>query len=387
MQFLLKPEDYLILVVDDTEANVRLLSHVLRSAGYNIVVAFNGEDALELTQTRRPDLILLDIMMPDMSGYDVCRIINKDIDLKDIPVIFLSALSETSDKIEGFDAGGVDYVTKPFQKDEVLARIKTHLVLAALQKERESRIQILRMREAELSELNNRKDNLIRMVSHDIKNPLTGMIGLANMLKMMPDIEQAKEQEILTVMENSGKKLLDMVENVLDTEHKENSKGEPVFHGTSIEELFERIISMNNPKAILKKVQLNSDIDTVETEYVLDRVKMEVVLNNLVSNALKFTPKNGSVELKAWTEADVLHFSVSDTGIGMPESLQEQIFSKSDKPSTISLEGTDGEQGTGLGLNLVRNYINLHKGSLRLESEVGKGTTFYITIPKIEPTV
>ena len=133
-QFLIAPEDFLILIVDDTEANIRLLSHVLRGEGFQPIVAFNGSDAIDLIESREPDLVLLDIMMPDMTGIEVCTEIKQKDKLKDIPIIFLSALSETSDKVEGFRAGGVDYITKPFQKDEVLARIRTHLLLSKLQK-------------------------------------------------------------------------------------------------------------------------------------------------------------------------------------------------------------------------------------------------------------
>lgn len=387
MKFLLKPEDYLILVVDDTEANVRLLSHVLRTQGFKVVVAFNGEDALDITQIRRPDLILLDIMMPDMTGYEVCRRINRDIDLKDIPIIFLSALSETSDKVEGFEAGGVDYVTKPFQKDEVLARIRTHLVLAELQKERESRIETLRIRESELKELNKRKDNLIRMVSHDIKNPLTGIVGLTNMLQTVTDIGHEKEMEILAVMESSGRKLLDLVEHMLDAEQKDESADQFVFSQFSVEELLDKIISVNNPKALLKKVELHSSVETQQEEYVFDSIKMEIALNNLVSNALKFTPENGQVIIKAWSDGDVLLFSVTDTGIGINNTMQDSLLKVREGEINVSEPGTEGEKGTGLGLNLVKNYINLHKGEIWFESEMGKGTTFYIRIPKLEPSV
>ena len=195
-QFLIAPEDFLILIVDDTEANIRLLSHVLRGEGFQPIVAFNGSDAIDLIESREPDLVLLDIMMPDMTGIEVCTEIKQKDKLKDIPIIFLSALSETSDKVEGFRAGGVDYITKPFQKDEVLARIRTHLFLSKLQKERKQRIIDLRKREADLRDLNKKKDDLVRMVSHDIKNPLTGIVGLANMLKQDMDFSEEEKAEM-----------------------------------------------------------------------------------------------------------------------------------------------------------------------------------------------
>ncbi len=380
-QFHLSPSDFLILIVDDTEANIRLLSHVLRGEGFTPIVAFNGTDAIDLIQSREPDLVLLDIMMPDMTGYEVCAEINKIDKLKDIPIIFLSALSETRDKVEGFDVGGVDYITKPFQKDEILARIRTHLFLSKLQKEREIRIEELKQRELELSELNKKKDDLVRMVSHDIKNPLTGIVGLANLLRQHPDFPEKDKVEMLNVMEQSGKKLLDIVEKVLDNEANSKKINEANLSETNLRELGERVISVNGPKAILKKINLEfvfeSEIDTA----LLDPVKMEIALNNLVSNALKFTPGQGSVKLVINSKENALEFKVKDTGIGIPEIMVKKLFTEENGEKSVSNVGTDGELGTGLGLDVVQNYINIHDGKIWVESEENVGTTFFINIP------
>ncbi|WP_409028983.1 response regulator [Gracilimonas sediminicola] len=179
----MKPKESLILIVDDTPANLRLLSHVLTKEGYEYIEASNGHEAIELAKKHEPDLILLDIMMPDISGFEVVKRIKSNQLLEDTPVIFLSSLSDTEDKVQGFKYGGVDYITKPFQKEETLARIKTHLQIRSLQKQLNERIKILREREIELSRLNQKKDDLVRTVSHDIKNPLTGIIGLVKLMR------------------------------------------------------------------------------------------------------------------------------------------------------------------------------------------------------------
>lgn len=380
-QFHLSPSDFLILIVDDTEANIRLLSHVLRGEGFTPIVAFNGTDAIDLIKSREPDLVLLDIMMPDMTGYEVCAEVNKIDKLREIPIIFLSALSETRDKVEGFDVGGVDYITKPFQKDEILARIRTHLFLSKLQKEREIRIEELKQRELELSELNKKKDDLVRMVSHDIKNPLTGIVGLANLLKIHPDFPEKDKLEMLNVMEQSGKKLLDIVEKVLDNEANSKKINEANLSETNIRELGERVISVNGPKAILKKIELGLVFESKVDSALLDPVKMEIALNNLVSNALKFTPGQGSVKLVIESTEDALLFKVKDSGIGIPDTMVDKLFAKNDEKESFSKIGTDGEVGTGLGLDVVQNYVNIHNGKIWVESEENVGTTFFINIP------
>lgn len=381
MQFQINPSEFLILIVDDTEANIRLLSHVLRDAGFAPIVAFNGTDAVDLIKSRRPDLVLLDIMMPDMTGYEVCKIVNDDDELSSTPIIFLSALSETSDKVEGFEVGGVDYITKPYQKDEVLARIKTHLSLNKLQKERDERIEILRNREIELSELNAKKDHLVRIVSHDIKNPLTGIVGLANLMKENPGLPEEEVNNMLNVMEKSGKKLMDMVEKVLDDESNSNQKESIKLTNGFLKDLAEKVISVNKPKAILKNISLELVEDIQNSEVLLDHTKIEIALNNLVSNALKFTLKNGLVQLVISSNENKIEFQVRDNGIGISENILPLLFDSDMSKKGISKLGTEGEIGTGLGLDVVKKYVNMHNGKVWVESEEKVGTTFFIEVP------
>ena len=381
MQFQINPSEFLILIVDDTEANIKLLSHVLRDAGFTPIVAFNGTDAIELIKARRPDLVLLDIMMPDMTGYEVCRIVNEDEILQSTPIIFLSALSETSDKVEGFEVGGVDYITKPYQKDEVLARIRTHLFLNKLQKEREERIVVLRNRELELRELNEKKDQLVRIVSHDIKNPLTGIVGLANLIKENPGFSPEEVNKMLSAMEKSGKKLMDMVEKVLDDESNSHSKEILKLTEGFLKDLAEKVISVNKPKAILKKINLELVEDIGLSKVLLDHTKIEIALNNLVSNALKFTLKDGTVNLSVKSDPQKVLFIVKDNGIGISEDVLPLLFDNQRNKHGVSKSGTEGEIGTGLGLDVVQKYVNMHEGKVWVESEEQVGTTFYIELP------
>lgn len=369
----------LILIVDDTPVNLKLLSHVLKTEGYDHIEASTGKRAIELAKKHEPDLILLDIMMPGMDGFEVISHIKNDKLLKDIPIIFLSSLTDTEDKIEGFKLGGVDYITKPFQKEETLARIKTHLKIRFLQKQLNERIKILRDREVELSRLNQKKDDLVRMVSHDIKNPLTGIIGLVKLIRDSDKITPVEQRQMLSVIENSGTNLLSMVQEVLDKESKKSEPEALDYSDIIISDLLDRVVSMNKAKSIVKDIRLQYSVDPKELRGTLDQNKIEIALNNLVSNALKFTPQKGEVVVEVNLKEEDLIFEVRDTGIGIPESMVGSIFKNPDKSSR---KGTSGEAGTGLGLDIVQLYVELHGGEVWVKSELDIGTQFFIRIPQ-----
>ncbi len=374
----MKPENSLILVVDDTPANLRLLSNVLTKAGYRHVEAIDGKEALEVAKENKPDLILLDIMMPDMSGFEVIEQIKNVSELTDVPVIFLSSLTDTDDKVQAFKAGGVDYITKPFQKEETLARINTHLKITSLQKQLNERIKILREREIELSRLNQKKDDLVRTVSHDIKNPLTGIIGLVKLMRDSDKISVEEQKQMLSVIEESGSNLLNLVREILDRESKKIEPEEVNYTQTDLIELIQRVISMNKAKSVIKNIQLNYSIIPKGLKAEIDPSKIEIAVNNLVSNALKFTPSGGKVLVEISKEQKELMIKVNDTGIGIPKKMQADLFKD---PQSHSRKGTSGEVGTGLGLDIVQLYVELHGGKIWVESELDEGTTFFITVP------
>lgn len=373
-------KDNLILIVDDTLLNLRLLSHVLENGGYKHIKAQNGKEAIELAASKKPDLILMDIMMPGMDGFEAVHKIKSKDGLEDIPVIFLSALTETDDKVQAFQYGGVDYITKPFQKEETLARINTHLKIRNLQKQLNDRIDVLKDREVELSRLNKKKDDLVRMVSHDIKNPLTGIIGLVKLMRDTDDITPEERKHMLSVIENSGNDLLNMVHEVLDRESKKDVPESLDLADIEIVKLVERVISMNKAKAMLKGIELVHNVEPDGLRATLDQNKIEIAINNLVSNALKFTPSRGTISLSVNQndKKDLILIEVKDSGIGIPESMRDDLFENEMK---YSRKGTGGEAGTGLGLDIVHLYVSLHNGDIRVESEENVGTSFFIELP------
>lgn len=368
-----------ILIVDDTETNVRLLGHVLKKAGYETMEAFSGQEAISQVKKQQPDIILLDVMMPEMSGFEVCEHLKKESEYKDIPVIFLSALTETDSKVKGFSVGGVDYITKPFQRQEVLARIELHVKLKRLQEQLNEKISQLKEREQNLEKLNREKDELIRIVGHDFRNPVTGIMGLASFLEEntsnMPADEQA---QMLGIIRESGQKLLDLVNELLTKEENANIT-ELILEELDPQSLMLGVIDLHKPTATNKDITIETDLDDV-VPMKLDRHKMEQIVSNLLSNALKFTPEKGTV-LVALKEVDhsgrAIDMVIQDSGMGIPEKQLGDLWSSN---ADSIRTGTSGEEGSGMGLTLVKNFTELHDGQISVESDEGEGTRFTVRL-------
>ena len=370
-----------VLIVDDTESNIRLLAHVVKSEGYDVMAAFSGQEALEMVSKRKPDLILLDVMMPEMDGFEVCKRLKESDEYSDIPVIFLSALSETDTKVKGFNVGGVDYITKPFQRQEVLARIDLQIKLRRLQHELELKVTELRERESLLKRLNDEKDDLMRIVSHDFRNPVSGIVGLVEVLRTARELSEGQKNEIYGAIKESGQKLIQLVNNLLDKK-SDGSINEINAQEVNFTKLIEETVELHRPTAINKGILFDIDLDYV-LNFNLDRHKIEQVVSNLISNALKFTPEGGTISIKMEKtnkDPQEVNVEVIDTGIGISE---EGIKNLWDGQSKKVRSGTSGEKGSGIGLSLVKRFVDLHDGEIMVESEEGKGTCFKVLLTEV----
>jgi len=382
----IEKESTTILIVDDTQHNVQVLSQLIRAAGYRVIAAFNGRDALNLASKRKPDLILLDILMPDMDGFKVCEIFKKNPDLCEIPVIFLSALSDAESKIKGFKAGGIDYITKPFHREEVLARIELHLTLKKLEKERREYIKELKRSEINLKSLNRTKDEVMRIVSHDIRNPLTGIIGVANMIQNEEDLSKGELKNMMQMIERSGRELLKLVNDVLEVDFVESGGMNLNLEKVNVSDLISKIIELHKSSAYAKSIDLFVNVENKIPRVQMDVQKMNQVLGNLISNALKYTPLGGQIEIDVGycskngdqKQSDEIIISVCDNGIGINENDLPVIFERYNK---IRRPGVHGEKGTGLGLNIVKRFVEMHRGKIEVQSQKGEGTEFKITLP------
>ncbi len=364
-----------ILVVDDTPANLDLLSEMLRAKGYKVRPVPAGHLALRAAASAPPDLILLDIKMPDMSGYEVCRRLKADDRLKDIPVIFISALQETLDKVHAFASGGVDYVTKPFQFEEVVARVGTHLRIRQLQSELEQQNSRLQASVQELRKLEELRNNLTDMIVHDMRSPLTGIseyLALGLESSELPE----KTRKWLNEAKECTRVLMEMANTLLDVSRMEAGelplKPTLCDFRTLADQAADSMRMMAEQKGIT--VRVIGDSEPVSCDQDLIRR----VINNLLHNALKYTPKGGAVGIVISRAAEGPHIKVTDTGCGIPPEYHERIF---EKFGQVPAEGRGSRRSSGLGLAFCRLALQSHHGQIGVESEPGKGSTFWFTLP------
>ena len=356
-----------ILIVDDVPRNIQLVAKFLTNEKYNLFFAQSGETALKQIGSRTFDLILLDVMMPGMDGFDVCREIKKNKVTEDIPVIFLTAKSDEEAITRGFSLGGVDYITKPFNPNELAARVKTHLQL--------------RLREKELRNLNTTKDTLLSIISHDLRTPFFNIMGLGEMLlNDYNAYDDAMKKELITSIVDSSRASHILLDNLLGWTRIQTGKIIYNPENCDIETVVLNVFDFVASQARNKHVECVFTADDKAIVYA-DMNMLQTIIRNLVSNAIKFTPHGGRVEVRIGHDEKEVVVEVTDTGIGIsPERLIE-IFDPKELKST---PGTDNEPGTGFGLILTKEFIELNRGKIEAESVEGKGTTFRFNLPRVE---
>lgn len=385
-----------IFVIDDNPINLNLLAHLLRERGYQVRIATSGRRGIVAVRTSVPDLIMLDITMPEMNGYEVCQQLKADDQLRDIPVIFISALDDALDKVKAFEVGGVDYVTKPFQIEEVLARIENQLRISQLQKElRETNNQLERQR-AQLLEANQKlkdveqaKADFTAMLVHDLKSPLTVVKTMLDLLQFDEVINQAiAEQRLTDVMvasERNVDKILDLIQEILEFSRIESQNLNLDTEPVNIEGILRDCVVTTSVTALQNHITVEADIQENLPLVYGDRVKLERVFSNLLSNAVKFTPTNGKITIEARQmnqpdstslEPPLIAVHISDTGEGIPAEEVPYVF----EPYRQATK-RKGRLGVGLGLAIVKRIVTAHKGQLCVESQLGVGSRFTVLLP------
>ncbi|MFA6435265.1 MAG: hybrid sensor histidine kinase/response regulator [Elusimicrobiales bacterium] len=364
-----------VLMVDDTPANLELLSEMLKVRGYNVRAAASGKLALQAVRNSPPDLILLDINMPEMNGYEVCAELKSEEKLKEIPVIFLSALSETIDKVKAFGAGGVDYITKPFQFEEVEARVETHLELRR-QKRR------LQENYARLRELEKLRDSLVHMLIHDLRSPLTCIYGFLKLIgENTESARSAKSARYLAAAMKATKQMIQMVSDVLDTSKMEGGQMKLKVSQCDLNRLLEEGIS--GMKSLLEGREIRFTPPGSPVNVPADSEIISRVIRNLLDNAIKFTPRDGGlIRLEISPACGMMRVNIQNNGPSIAPEHRERIF---EKFAQVELNADHKKYSTGLGLTFCKLAVEAHGGRIGVDSEEGKGSSFWFDLPADAP--
>ncbi len=361
-----------ILIIDDIAENIKVAANVLKKNNFNISYAKNGKAGIERAEKVHFDLILLDVMMPEMDGFEVCRRLKHNDKTKEIPVIFLTAKADEESLRKGFDAGGVDFITKPFKASELIARVNTHIQLKYIQDQ-------LSKTNEEIRLANENKDKLLSIIAHDLRNPFSVLITFSKLI--MDSYDDFSKEDILTYMKSfydTSKQGFNLLDNLLKWSKSQTGKMEIEHELLDMNDLAEETITLLNSQAFNKNIKLLNKIPKGLYAYA-DTNMILTVLRNLISNAIKFTEKGGTVTASGEKQGQKILIHISDTGVGIAEEDIPKIFRIDIKHST---KGTSGEQGTGLGIILCKEFIEKNNGELKVQSKLNKGTTFTFTLPQ-----
>nr|WP_321356526.1 hybrid sensor histidine kinase/response regulator [uncultured Draconibacterium sp.] len=353
-----------ILIVDDVPKNIQVLGTLLAKVECELAVAMNGQQALDTVERVKPDLILLDVMMPIMDGHETCRRLKSNEATKDIPIIFLSAKTETEDIVEGFNLGAVDYVAKPFIGKELIARVKTHLTLRKTQQT--------------LSEEVHSKNKFFSIMSHDLR----GAFGIiTNFVQLIQEggefLTPEEKDELLNDIQTTSTNTLELLENLLKWARSQTGAIKFLPENLILACLFDDISRNHANIAQAKDIKI---IASEKEDLVVygDRNMILLIIRNLVSNAIKFTNKGGQISISAKKSGEMIKIVVADTGIGIAPDKINKLFSIDAKTTS---NGTANEQGHGLGLVLCKEFVKINGGEIGIESDTGKGTQVWFTLP------
>lgn len=372
-------ENALVLIVDDVPENIQVLGSIIRANKFQVAFATSGIQAIRIAEVKKPDLIMLDITMPEMDGFEVCKNLKSNPETQAIPIIFLTARADIEDIIKGFEVGAIDYVTKPFNSHELIARVKTHIELKKSREITQAQKIELEQINCELKAENEAKDKFFSIMAHDLKSPFAGMIGIAEVLfDKNNKLSETDFYQLGEVLSTSIQQQYKLFEELLEWGKLRIRKSKHTL------EPFELLDAIFGVEAILQPMLLKKDITfshNIPVDAVLygDINLIATVIRNLVSNSIKFTPRNGSICIDYKDIGDRALISVKDSGIGMDEKTLKSLFHLD---NIISNRGTDDEEGNGLGLIICKEIVEQTGGKLNVESEINKGSIFSFDLPK-----
>jgi two-component system sensor histidine kinase/response regulator len=363
--------DYKILIVDDVMSNVLLLKILLTNEKFQVCTANCGNACIEQARSEHPDLILLDVMMPDISGFDTAVIMKKDPELKEIPIIFLTALNTPADLVKGFQVGANDFLTKPFNKEELVMRVMQQISLVAAKR-------IIEKQNAELKATLNNRDKMYSVIAHDLRSPMASIRMVLNLV-VQSTSEESVGPELYTLLDQANREseeVHDLLDNLLKWTKSQTGRLNVVLQDLDLNDIIPGVVEIFEMIAQTKRIKL--DLKRPDHPLVVraDNDMLKTVVRNFMSNAVKFSPEDSSIEITMGTEGEYAKVSVSDHGVGIAADRLGSIFHKGE-----TTYGTGGEEGSGLGLQLCQDFARKNGGDCTVESVEGEGSTFSVLIP------
>lgn len=363
--------EYKILIVDDVVSNVLLLKILLTNEKFQVCTANNGTTCIEQAKKEHPDLILLDVMMPDISGFDTAVILKKDEETKEIPIIFLTALNTPADLVHGFKVGANDFLTKPFNKEELVMRVMQQISLVAAKR-------IIEQQNAELRATLNNRDKMYSVIAHDLRSPMASIRMVLNLVvaSTSPELVGPELFELLDKANKESEEVHDLLDNLLKWTKSQTGRLNVVIQDLDLNDIIPGVVEIFEMIAQTKHIALNLEKSPDPLIVAADNDMMKTVVRNFLSNAIKFSPENSTIDIIMKTEGDYAKVSVRDHGVGIAADRIDSIFHKGE-----TTYGTGGEEGSGLGLQLCQDFARKNGGDCTVESVEGEGSTFSVLIP------
>ena len=359
---------YTVLVVDDVPTNVMLVQAILKKEGYTLLTTDSGAKALRIAQEKHPNLILLDIMMPEMDGYEVLQHLKSNPETNNIPVIIMSALSDMQSIVKGYQLGATEYVTKPFQREELVKRVAHRYELFSIKRIKQ-----------ELENTIESRDTLYSVIAHDLRSPLGSLKMMNNAILMMVDKSQVSDEvyEMLQMMNKTSEEIFQLLDNLLKWAKNRLNKQSIYKQQVDINSIVSSTADIFIPMAAQKGISIVIDGLDKELMGSVDIDMVKTIVRNLVSNAVKFSYEKGTITISTKTDGNFVIVSVKDSGKGIKAEDQGKLLKQN---THFTSYGTNNEKGSGLGLMLCKDFVEQMGGKLWFDSEEGKGTTFHFSL-------
>lgn len=368
--------DYKILVVDDVVSNVLLLKILLKNEKFNVCTASNGHGCIEMAKSEHPDLILLDVMMPDISGFDTAVILKKDPATAEIPIIFLTALSNPSDLVKGFQVGANDFLTKPFNKEELVMRVMHQISLVAAKR-------IIVQQYEELKRTVTNRDKMYSVIAHDLRSPMASIRMVLNLLVnvISPDVIGQDMYDLIDKANRETEETHELLDNLLKWTKSQTGRLNVALQNFEVGDVIRGVADIFTIIAETKGITLKLDDQNAQLLVTADKDMLNTVVRNFLSNAIKFSNSGSTIDMFITRKDKFAKISVRDHGVGIKEERLKTLFHAGE-----TTYGTNNEEGSGLGLQLCKDFAMKNGGDVEVESVVGEGSTFSVLVPlKEEP--